>query len=332
MPHNMASAASIARRLVQILLLIQTRSPNRPLGRTELAHACECSPRTIQRYLTYLREIAPIEFDAQQHAYTLRDRRWRFPLTELTVRDVVALAFARQTLSASGLPHQKAVLDALDKITDTLPPALRDLLNQSRIAFHAEPLSRDYSAAPLETLQQAIIERRAIRMDYESRTNNQRGWRLLEPYALNVRDGGRYEVEGWCRERQMIRTFALDAIHEVELTDERFTIRQEAWARFQEQADFRGLRGGEPVEVAVRFLPEVAAYARRHRWPTTLTTETETSGALWLRGTAAHRDALIAELLRWRRYVEVHGGAELQQAYLEELDAMRACQQNLPPL
>jgi len=92
-------------RLFKIITLVRSQTRGRSLGRAELAQACECNIRTIQRDLQLLQEAGiPVEYDYRQKAYMIPEKGWIFPIAPMTVEDALALALARGIVSTSGPP------------------------------------------------------------------------------------------------------------------------------------------------------------------------------------------------------------------------------------
>lgn len=329
-----SEALSRVTRLFQIVTALRSLRPGQRLGRAELAAECGVNVRTIQRDIELLQGQAhvPIDYDRTRRTYVLPDVGWRYPSVALTVEDALALALARGLLSAPGTPHGGAILAALDKATVGLAPSLQVELSQATGVLRAGSLARDYSHAPVAPLLEAARARRSCEIDYHSRSGGGRGWRRVDPYEVSVRDGQHWEMHAWCHTRQAVRTFALDQVRGVRSTGETFTLRAEEWAAFRRAAGVvGGVRGGPPVAVEVRFAPEAAAYAADRQWPPTLRLERRPDGSARLTGAVQGLDGLLVELLRWRRHAEVLGGPELRARMAEEIRAMAALYDDLPP-
>ena len=312
-------------RLIKIVTLVRSRREGERLGRMALACACECVPRTIARDLDLLVQAGiPIEYDPALRSYTLPDKGWVYPVATLTPEDALALALAQSLLSVSGIPQQRALLSSLGKTTAGFSPALQQLFDEVAQSLLPAALPRDYSGAPLEPLLAAVGAQQTVEIDYESRSGGTRDWRPVDPYAVEPRGGLFWEMHGWCHRREAVRTFALDQIYGVRLTDTRFTRREAEWEAFIHTHAAFGLRGGPPLAVDVLFLPPVAGYARDRRWPAGLVLSAEGDGEARLTGQAQGADGLVTELLRWRRFCRVDGGPELRARMVEELREIAA--------
>ncbi|MBW3624682.1 MAG: WYL domain-containing protein [Armatimonadetes bacterium] len=325
MAYYNSDAPARAARLFKIVTLVASRRPGERVGREQLADACACTSKTIQRDIQCLQDAhIPLDYDPAARTYLLSERGWNYPLVQMTATDAMALALARGFLtdSPSALPFRNEIADALQKATSGLTPALRALLESVSMGLTDRgSAARDYSHAPLGLLLEAVSLHETVEMTYDSRSSHTRERRRVDPYRLDRRDGRYYDLQAWCHKRREVRTFALDRISDVEKTGERFDPRP--WDESDEGV-IGGLRGGEPVRVEVRFHPQVAAYARERRWGFRAEFDEGEDGTLVMRGEVRGVEGIVRELLGWQRYAEVLGGPELRARMAEEVKAMAA--------
>jgi predicted DNA-binding transcriptional regulator YafY len=325
-----SDAAVRAARLFKIVTLIASRRTGERIGREQLAAACDCTVKTIQRDIQCLLDAhIPIEYDPEIRSYTLPARGWVYPLAPMTATDVMALAIARGLLvNTPALPFAAEIAAALEKVTAGLTPALRSLLEAATNALADQGGSaRDYSRAPVGRLLEAIAARQTVEMNYESRSSRTTERRAVDPYRLDRRDGRYFELQAWCHRRQQVRTFALDRIADVQLTGRTFT--PQPWEESDEGV-VSGLRSGSLIPLEVRFDPVVASYARERRWGFTVTFEDQADGSLVMRGVVRGTDGIIQELLSWKRLVTVLGGPELRAHIAEEARAIASLYMDVP--
>ena len=74
----------------------------------------------------------------------------------------------------------------------------------------------------------------------------------VDPYKLWFMDGSIYLI-GYCHNRNEFRTFLLDRIHDLEVTDQRFIPRDDFSFEEYIQHSFKVFREEELVEVVVEF-------------------------------------------------------------------------------
>lgn len=317
-------------RLFKIISLVSAPSIGHPLGRLELAEACECKVRTVHRDLALLAEAGiPIDYDKPSKTYRLPKNGWSFPVASFTAQDALALSLLRGLVSGGGLPQGEALREILDKLTGSVPAGVTALMQDAVQGVTWGVPVRDYAKAPLLALQEAVRWREALDLDYVSRSRGgERSWRRVDPYGLEAREGRYWELHGWCHRNGAIRTFALDQMQGVQSTGTSFAVREEEWSSFRSALGvvrgIRGETGAEAVPVNVVLVPPVAAYASSQQWPLGLLVSEELSGVVRLTGTVVGTSGLVAELLRWRRYCYVEGGVELRAKMAEEVRAMAA--------
>ena len=320
--HSLA-ALQKALRLFTILHLTATRRPEARLGRAQLAAACECSTKTIQRDIEGLQEASiPIDYDEVARTYTLPDKSWAFSLMVMTRTDALTLALAQGLLAQepAALPFITQLHATLDKAAVGLSPELRLLRDAAAASLmEVHGAVRDYSKAPLTQLMQAAARKETVEMYYESRSSGTTKWRLADPYRIDRREGRYLEMQAWCHERRKVVTFALDRIHEVRVTGTRFTERP--WNP-SNVGVVGGLRGGEPVDLSIRFDRVLASYARDRTWPFEATLKEQPDGSVILQGEVQGMDGIVCEILSWRRHATVLGGEKLRARLVEEVRAM----------
>ena len=85
----------------------------------------------------------------------------------------------------------------------------------------------------------------------------------------------------------------------------------------------------QPFPLTTAHSPIVAPYAASRQWPTGLTLTPLPTGEARLTGSVQGVDGMVAELLRWKRYVVVEGGPDLRAAMVAEIDAMAQAYQEV---
>jgi proteasome accessory factor C len=131
----------------------------------------------------------------------------------------------------------KAVLRALDVIAPLVAAQTHRPLSAVRdkieAAFGEYSLSDTPAPAPtmseegaVTTLNEAVRDRRLVRISYLSRYSDTLSEREIEPHLLR-RDERGWAVEAWDRTAEGRRTFRVEFVREAELLDERFERRPE---------------------------------------------------------------------------------------------------------
>jgi predicted DNA-binding transcriptional regulator YafY len=200
-----------ADRLVATVLLLQIRGR---LTAAELAAETEVSVATARRDLEALSA-----FGVPVYPQPGRGGGWqlvggaRTDLTGLTAGEAQAL-FLVLGVTPGGAGARPETAAAVRKLLGALPAPFRaDAENAAAAAVHVDPgrWGGAEPAAPLpllRVLQEAVVHRRVLEVDYRSRTGTH-GTRLVEPLGLVDKGGTWYLVAGTARGR---RTFRVDRV------------------------------------------------------------------------------------------------------------------------
>jgi predicted DNA-binding transcriptional regulator YafY len=128
----------------------------------------------------------------------------------------------------------------------------------------AEPGAQ--AAAPrtkeVAQLVEATMQQRRVTMRYHSLSSNREKTYVFEPYRLLFGQGGLYVI-GMVPEYGELRTFAVDRVAQVTLTEERFEPLELPDDAF---AHSLGVNQGTPEKIDVLFAPKIARYVRERVW------------------------------------------------------------------
>ena len=137
-----------------------------------------------------------------------------------TMDEVEALVAGAGMIEAWGGPALAShVRSAISKIALALPKARREEVDRTRLfapGFHIP----QGAAAGLETLRQAIFERRKLRIEYIDSAQRV-STRTLHPLALYFWSAT-WSLAAWCESRNDFRNFRLDRIRSLEIGAEKF--------------------------------------------------------------------------------------------------------------
>ncbi|OLB81634.1 MAG: hypothetical protein AUI14_02595 [Actinobacteria bacterium 13_2_20CM_2_71_6] len=198
----------------------------RRLSGSELARRLEVAPRTVRRYVSTLQEMGiPVDAEAGRHGgYRLRPG-YRLPPLMLTDDEALAVVLGLIAGRRLGVIAATAAVEgALAKLDRVLPNALRERVRATQatveLGLRRAAGGQPFDAALLLTLGAAAHDCRAVRITYRAR-NGQVTERSLDPYGV-VFQGGRWYLSGWDHLRRAERTFRLDRVQGVVVTDSTF--------------------------------------------------------------------------------------------------------------
>ncbi|MFC9895244.1 helix-turn-helix transcriptional regulator [Nocardia sp. NPDC127579] len=290
-----------ADRLVATLLLMQTRGR---VTAAEIAEELEVSVATARRDLEAL-STAGVPVYPQPG----RGGGWqlvggaRTDLSGLTAPEARALFL----LTGSATGGEPEVKSALRKLVRALPQTFRGEAQAAADAVVIDPArwgQHDRTRpATVTLLQQAVVERRRVRIDYER--SGQRTQRLADPWGLIDKDAVWYLIAGTERGK---RTFRVDRIAAAQLTDETFDRPADfdlsaAWDAVVGEMEQRRAATAATVLISAELLPVLQHQQGRH-------CEVDgpvPDGRVQVRVTAPTPNMVARQLAGWAPDIEVLG-------------------------
>ena len=318
-------------------LLLRDLESSRSLTIDDMASRTGVTTRTIRRDLEALQEAGFPLFDevhdGKRH-WKLEQRAFRrLDDTGFNLAELSALYFTR-TL-AEGLaatPFQPEVRSAFDKLAAALTPGMRQFLDRLPLAIQAkaDPGVRAPAAAGpragskpdprVAQLLDATLHHRRIEMRYHSFSSNRDKAYSVEPQRLVFAQGGLYLL-AFVPEYDELRTFSVDRILGLSLTEERFepkTLSEDAFAHSL------GVHQGTPERVEIAFEPRMSRYVRDRIWHPSQEIEEQSDGGLILSLTVSNDWALRSWILGFGALARVLAPAELAAQILDEVERTRS--------
>lgn len=270
------------RRLLKVVEYLQS---GRSFNARDLAEMCGVSRRQMFRDLKALQDSGvSLLYDAKRQAYWLPQPSTLPPL-DLTLPEALSLIVLASNLGDSqrGIPLQSEARSAALKLSNSLPPHLRkqigelsDLIEVWGTPHH--PLAGAQQV--LQTIQQALCERRRIRATYQSLHEGREILTVLNPYRLLYCRHTWYVV-GRSSLHRAVQTFHIGRFRTCELLTEpyaippRFSLERylgNAWQLIREPRSTR--------DVHIRFQPLVAQNVAEVVWHKTQQTSWNDDGTL----------------------------------------------------
>jgi predicted DNA-binding transcriptional regulator YafY len=240
------------------------------VGLEALAEELECTRRTVYRDLDALMYAGfPVVSERRDgHVFYRFVDTFEIGDVPFTADEVLALAFGEDLLrSLEGTVFHDSIRSALAKIRSGLGPELAAYLERLGESFRVLPGPHKRYVEARETIQvlnDAVLERRSVRMRYRTGRTGSESERALDPYRVWYRAGGLYVI-GHDHQSGEIRTFAVDRIREIEATGERFEPRADFDFDAYTASSF-GVIAEPATRVRIRFDPRWATYVQEHSW------------------------------------------------------------------
>ncbi len=247
-------------RLLFILNLLRSR---RNLNASLIAEECGVAERTIYRDIIALSEAnIPIYYD---HGYKYASDNFLPPLN-FSIEEYLTLSAALESSPLSETGVSKGVLKGVKtKIEAALSQDVRKgkLGKNISTKISIKDTSKSDSKEKFYPLIEDAVKRNIVlRLEYDSIESGV-SIRLVEPYFMIFIERAFYFV-AYCRKRKGLRTFRLDRIKGIELTEEAFVPREniDPAGYFK---DSWGVFGGDPEEIEVIFTGKAARVVKTAR-------------------------------------------------------------------
>src|SRR5262249_26776156 len=219
-------------------------------------------------------------------------------------RDDVERAFEK--LSSVLTPHMRAFLDRLPRVFATKPDPLRR-------AGVDEPHQQQVVARALD----ATLHQRQAGLTYHSRASQLTKQYLIHPYRLAYAQGGLYLL-AYVPEYGEVRTFAVERIQELSLTEDRFTpIEDLPDTAFPHSL---GVHSGPPERIEIEFQPAAADYVRSREWHASQSLRDDASGRLLMTLDVCLDRALRSWILSFGPFARVVAPAALAKEIAEQFE------------
>jgi predicted DNA-binding transcriptional regulator YafY len=284
--------------LRRLMWAINCLKEGRSLKATDLAREFEVNVRTAYRDMDFLRDSwrVPLEFDRGRGTYCLTEPYTDLPPVTLSQGELVSLYFAEKVMRQyRGTPFEADLVSAFRKMQELLPQDVRvspDAID-GYLSLDLGPL-RAPDASIFASVLQSQRQRRKLLIRYKSLSSNRTAQRRIHPlHVFNNR--GDWYVAAWDEPRKDVRIFALHRIRRATLTTEPYAVPKDFDFRRYMSDAFSVMKGGRPVEVAIRFAPRQARWMRERKWHRSARVQEELDGALILR----LRVSETSEIKRW---------------------------------
>ncbi|MEJ5185462.1 MAG: YafY family protein [Candidatus Geothermincolales bacterium] len=302
-------------RIIKLFTLIEG---NPGVKAKDLAERCEVSIRTIYRDIQLMKLAGiPLYYD---DGYRIAEGFFLPPL-QLDLMETLSLLMGAELLARQkGTPFQRGIESAVQKIYASLPAGLREEARRESARFSpAWQPAVDYQRrlSILEVLEEAIEEKRSVRIDYRAMSTGECTERLVDPYGFLFRSNGWYLV-AHCHLRGEIKIFKVDRILDAVITGDRFEVPEDFNIREYMGEAWQLMRGERVYQVAIQFPPHVAPFVTECIWHFSQTCEPREDGSVILRFRVSGLEELANWLLGFGGDARVQEPRELEDLLVEK--------------
>ncbi len=302
-------------RLLGIILLLQSR---KKLSGEELSKIFEVSERTIYRDINSLSlaKVPIVSLPGPGGGYSLIEG-YKIDPAFFTKDEALSLFLGGRV--AEQIEPGTKIRNALLKIESILPEEIKKEINLAKetILFDMKGWFEKKPETYLQSLQEAITDKRQVDIIYPSQCQLMDERRMIDPYGLIYKAGVWYLV-AFCHLRKSLRTFRVDRIKEVELLN--FNFRQQEGfdiAEYWKQAVIGYEQKGNSYPIKIRIDKKMANIVRRYIWQGEPISNGDDGSLIWQMETDNFEYAL-AFTLSLGCYATVLEPDELKKKVIEE--------------
>jgi len=255
-------------RAIRLLSIIERNANG--LRVLDMAEQLGAPPRAVYRDLDVLQQLeVPLYTDKNgKESYWKIDPDFRNRLSvPFTLSELLSLYFAQDSIRPlDGTVLYDSLQSLFEKVWANLPKPLFKEMGGLRGSFLSGiPAQKDYGVYRefIKVIQEAIEDRRVLQLLYHPRDQSP-AERKVNPYAVHLRSGTLYVI-GYCHLRKDIRTFVVDRMQKIKMTEESFP----APLGFSLESYLRhsfGMFREDLVRVKVRFDKSLTRYLLERRW------------------------------------------------------------------
>jgi predicted DNA-binding transcriptional regulator YafY len=277
----------------------------------ELMDELEVSRATLKRDLQYLRDRlnAPIVYDREANGYRFDtpDRyapKHQLPGLWFNASEIHALLMMQHLLEEvqPGLlgPHIAPLQTRLQSLLGSQDePA--EITRRVRI-LHSQ--KRKSELKHFEVIASTLLKRQRLKIRHFNRSRNEESEREVSPQRLvHYRDN--WYLDAWCHMRKGLRSFAVDAIREVEILDVSAKDVSEKELSEVLSAGYGIFSGNEVQWAKLSFEPEQARWVAEEQWHPQQRSTLQADGSLMMELPYANPTELVMDILSHGAGVEV---------------------------
>ena len=305
--------------------ILRELESSRRLTIDEMAEKTGVTTRTIRRDLEALQFVGfPIYdevYDGKKYWLLEQKAFKRLDATGFTFAELSALYFSRTLVEClAATPFQEDVRSAFDRLASALTPGMRTFLDRLPLVIQAKRDAGAQAVSPktreIAQLLDATLQHRRVLMRYHSFSSEREKAYTIEPSRLVFAQGALY-LMAYVPEYSQVRTFAVDRIKSVSVTEERFEPVESDEAVF---AHSLGVHHGTPERVEIVFEPRIAPYVRERMWHSSQTVRDEPDGRITVTLNVSNDFALRSWILSFGALAKVVTPPELAEAIAAETE------------
>ena len=308
-------------RLLKIYLLLADNKNG--VTAHEMAKYFGRNVRTIHRDIEEL-EQAGVPIWEEQSRYCIDNKNFLPPLN-LTVPEAIQVFLSSRLLLQFSRRNSVDMFSLFLKLQKIVPEPLQEEIEKASRWMQELPANPRLNRN-LSLLAQSWINRRKAKILYKSLDAESATSRLIEPYFIEPAASGRscYVIAN-CLLKKEIRTFKIERIESVYVTEEKYVIPQDFDAnRYLSPSLGIMITSDELTTVKLRFKQKIARIAEESVWHPSQQMAVEAGGDMVMTMEINESPELVKWILGWGDGVEVLSPGWLRDKIKSEILKMAA--------
>lgn len=283
----------------------------------ELLDRLEVSPATLKRDLAYMRDRlnAPIVYDKELNGYRFEagSESYELPGLWFSAEEIYALLTMQHLLSnldSDGLlsKHIKPLQSRLLAMLEDGDNSLEEIQKRVKIEKMG---SRQFNLEYFQEIGLALVKRKRLVIEYQSRSKNENTKREISPQRLiYYRDN--WYLDAWCHLKDALRSFSVDSIKGVGLVDFSAVDVDEEELNAELGAGY-GIFAGKEIKWAIlKFSAEKAKWVSKETWHPKQDSQYLADGSYELKVPYTDSREILMDIMKYGNEIEVLGPSELR--------------------
>jgi len=283
-----------------------------------IADKCGVSTRTSRRDLAGLEETGvPIWEKGSMRGI---GSGYFLPPISFTLPEAMTIFTAARLLLAYSNTYNPNIDSTFVKLNSVVPPPLRDQV-AATISWMQKLERNDHLRRIMDTLANAWIKGRKVRIWYQALGRKEVKDRIIEPYFIQpaALERANYVI-AYCNYARKMLTFKADRITDIELLDEDYSIPVDFDANKHLGSAWGISVYGDMIDAVLKFKGELATVAAETRWHPSQVNEPQKDGSVIARFKIQVSHPFIGFILSWGPWVEVLSPKSLRDEVAEEAE------------
>lgn len=306
-------------RMLRVWLLLLRNPLHFTAG--DLAGRFGVNVRTIYRDLVSLGTELGVPVYEEKTRWAIDDSYFLPPI-RFTVSEALNIFLAARLMLSYSHRYDPNVDSTFSVLASVLPMPLREQVQNTLEWMRKLPTDERYLRV-LAKLAEAWTSQHCAKIIYRSLPAVKATERIIEPYFIEPAAPGHSSyVLAYCHRARDLRSFKVERIEGIELTEETYTIPSD----FNANEYFSGAWGivveGEEQTVKLKFSPAIARLMEETIWHPSQVIKRETDGSVVMTLKVLYTYELVTWILGWGEKVEVLEPQELRKELLQTAKAM----------